>query len=85
MMKENSLSKCEGQVKVFKFFNRRITMTSNIFKGAANYVGLALSYDQNMGRDSVIECVRQSSTVSAFTSFTNVVGEYSSPRNQVCH
>lgn len=58
-------------------------MTCEIFTGTANYVALALSYDQIMDRDSVIECVRQGQTVSAYTSFTNRVGGFSSPRIQV--
>lgn len=50
----------------------------------ANFVGFALSYDDRMGRDSAIECVNENGVVRAYTSFTNVIDGYSSPRIEVC-
>ncbi|CRK94859.1 CLUMA_CG008351, isoform A [Clunio marinus] len=37
-----------------------------------SYVAFALSHDNRMGRDSVIECVRENDVVRAYTSFTIV-------------
>lgn len=45
----------------------------NSFLGGAAYIALALSEDDMMGQDSVIECVNQSGNgpITAHTSFTN--------------
>lgn len=46
-------------------------------------MGFALSFDDRMGRDSVIECVNERGDIRAYTSFTNVVDGFSSPRIEV--
>lgn len=43
---------------------------------------MGLSNDNRMGRDSVIECVRESQ-VNAYASFTTVAGVDGSPRISV--
>lgn len=45
---------------------------------------MALSYDDRMGRDSVIECVNENGIVNAYTSWT-VTGnnQWSSPRDEL--
>ncbi|KAJ8960121.1 hypothetical protein NQ318_003840, partial [Aromia moschata] len=40
--------------------------------GSAAWVGVGLSDDDKMGRDSVIECVKRGSGLAAFMSWTNV-------------
>lgn len=51
----------------------------------ARYVAIALSYDQKMGRDAVIECVNDAGRVRTYSSVTSVMGQvYSSPRTAVC-
>lgn len=82
MTMEDSSSKCEDQVRMIEFLSRRVF----IFKisGQASYVAFALSYDDVMNRDSVIECVNDGGVVRAYSSFTNVENnDYSSPRIDV--
>lgn len=50
----------------------------------AGYVALGLSNDDKMGRDSVVECVKESGTVKAYTSMTVVGGgKFDSPRTGI--
>lgn len=50
----------------------------------AGYVALGLSDDDKMGRDSVVECISQSGSVKAFTSWTVVAnGKFDAPRTGV--
>jgi hypothetical protein len=50
----------------------------------AGYVALALSDDDKMGRDSVVECVSEAGSVKAYTSWTIVAnGKYDSPRTGI--
>lgn len=46
------------------------------------YVAVGLSYDDKMGDDSVIECVPESGTVKAFSSWTRV-GPYGVTRSGI--
>lgn len=48
------------------------------------YVALALSEDDQMGRDSVVECVNEQGAVKAYTSWTiKENGKFDSPRTGV--
>lgn len=53
-------------------------------KQNAGYVAVGLSDDDKMGRDSVVECVSQSGSVKAFTSWTVAgAGKYDAPRTGI--
>lgn len=52
-------------------------------KVGASYIALALSQDDEMGDDSVIECVRNGDTINAFVSFTTPRSDPSSTRDEV--
>lgn len=51
------------------------------FEVGANYVALALSHDDRMGSDSVMECVLENGIVRAYTSWTD--GRLESPRTGI--
>lgn len=47
------------------------------------YVAVALSMDDQMGDDSVMECVPEQGTVKAYTSWTTGMPNYGATRDQV--
>ena len=65
---KNSFSRFGQQVRKLETSKQAI---KKFFTAGANYVALALSDDRQMGRDSVIECVREGTSVGAYTSFTS--------------
>lgn len=65
---KNSFSRFDRQVRKLETSKQAI---KKFFTAGANYVALALSDDRQMGRDSVIECVREGTSVGAYTSFTS--------------
>lgn len=51
---------------------------------SAGYVALGLSDDDKMGKDSVVECVNESGSVKAYTSWTVVSnGKFDAPRTGI--
>ncbi|CRL00019.1 CLUMA_CG013306, isoform A [Clunio marinus] len=51
---------------------------------SAAYVALGLSDDEKMGKDSVVECVNESGSVKAYTSWTIVSnGKFDAPRTGI--
>lgn len=77
----DSFLKCDQQVRKLNFDKKFRNLAKKFNEGGANYVALALSDDRQMGRDSVIECVREGTNVRAYASFTS---RDDSPRIQVC-
>lgn len=77
----------EGEKFLFELLSSSQFACSSFFLGISNlflsvgaaYISMGLSDDNRMGRDSVIECVRESQ-VEVFTSFTSVAGVDGSPR-----
>lgn len=50
----------------------------------AAYIAIGLSYDNEMGQDSVIECVKENGAVKIYTSITRAApGDYGSRRSNV--
>lgn len=47
------------------------------------YVAMALSMDDRMGADSVMECVPEQGVVRAYTSWTSGMPNYGVTRDQV--
>lgn len=50
----------------------------------AGYVAVGLSDDDKMGKDSVVECINESGSVKAYTSWTVVAnGKFDAPRTGI--